>query len=75
MSHWQPVRAWYEEGVEDLADVDLAGSTAGLGEGDEGLDELPLGVGQIGPIGLMHRDIGGYTKTWTPVPTGIIGSK
>jgi hypothetical protein len=47
-----------EEGVEDLPHVNLAGPSAELGGGDEGLDELPLGIGQIGSVRLTHRRIG-----------------
>lgn len=47
-----------QEGVEHLPHVDRAGPPAGLGGRDEGLDVLPLGVGQVGPIGLTHRRMG-----------------
>src|SRR5512144_1908570 len=36
-----------EDGVEDLADVGLAGSAAGPGCGDLGLQNGPLGVGDV----------------------------
>src|SRR5436309_12634620 len=37
-----------EDAVEDLAEVDLAGPTAGLGRWQEALEALPLGAGQVG---------------------------
>ena len=40
-----------EDAVEDLAEVDVAGPAAGLGLGQQGLDELPLLVGQVGGVG------------------------
>src|SRR5512135_3555183 len=62
-----------QQGIEDLPYVDLAGPTAGQGGGDQGLDDLPLGVGQVGLVGLTHRGIGRCAKGWTPVPTRILG--
>jgi hypothetical protein len=64
-----------KQGIQDLAHVDLAGPPARPGGWDQGLDELPLGVSQIGPIGLTHRVIGACARGWTPVPTGILGAK
>src|SRR3954452_18839100 len=61
------------EGVENLAHVDFARPPAGLGRWDEGLENLPLSVGQIGRIGFTHRAIGGYAEGWTSVPMGIVG--
>src|SRR5512143_1809114 len=57
-----------QEGVEHLPHVGLAWSPARLGGRDQGLDDLPLLVGQVGLVGLAHRGAGGYPRGWTPVP-------
>src|SRR5438046_2149084 len=43
-----------EQGVDHLAHSDRARSAAVLGGRDQGLDEFPLGIGQIGAIWLPH---------------------
>ena len=44
-----------EDTVEDLADVDGAGSAAGFGLGQQSLKPLPLGACQVGGIVLGFR--------------------
>src|SRR4051812_50044088 len=41
-----------EDGVDDLAEAVLAWPTEGLGPGEQGLEDRPLGVGQVARIGL-----------------------
>jgi hypothetical protein len=43
-----------QERVEDLAGGDRPGPAARLGRGQDWLDLLPLGVGQVGGVGLPH---------------------
>src|SRR2546423_293362 len=43
-----------EQGVDHLTQVNRARPAAVLGGRDQGLDEFPLGIGQIGAIRLPH---------------------
>ncbi|MBV8074794.1 MAG: recombinase family protein, partial [Planctomycetaceae bacterium] len=43
-----------EDGVEHLPHVDRAGPADGV-DGDQGRDDFPLLVGQVGGVGLTHR--------------------
>ncbi len=45
-----------EDGVEHLPHLDRAGPADGV-DGDQGLDDLPLLVGEVGGVGLTHRGI------------------
>src|SRR5271155_479893 len=46
--------ALVEQGVDDLAEIDLPRSPAGLGGRQDGLNQVPLGVRQVRGIGFAH---------------------
>src|SRR5690606_15183288 len=54
-----------EDGVEDAAEADGAVAAPGALQGEEGLDEGPLLVGEVGGVPL-HRRRGGWVPALTP---------
>jgi hypothetical protein len=46
-----------EDGVDDPTQAILAGPAQGLGPGQEGFEDGPLGVGQVARIGLRSHPI------------------
>src|SRR5277367_2001207 len=61
--------ALVEQGVDDLAQVDRPRSTTGFGGQQNGFDQGPLGVAQVGGIGFPHGccpATGGFVATPSP---------
>jgi len=47
-----------EDRVEDFADVRLAGPASARRRGQQGPDDLPLGIGQVGLVGVRDWVVG-----------------
>src|ERR1700678_4208407 len=58
-----------EQGIDYLAEIDRTRSPTGLGRRKDGLDQVPLGVAQVGGIGFPHGcspAAGGFLATPSP---------
>ncbi len=42
-----------EDGIEDGSPIDCARTTTGFSRGDEGFDQLPLPIAEVGGIGFV----------------------